>query len=63
MGDHELNVFIYTHDQLHHNIPLITAVLYGHTKSIVQIYFAMFAFWAVGLRSHPCPIMAFAYIM
>ena len=23
----------------------------------------MFVFWAVGLRSHPCPIMAFAYIM
>ena len=23
----------------------------------------MFAFWAVGLRSHSCTIMAFAYIM
>ena len=67
MGDHELNIYIYT--QLHHNTPtdnsrfILSCTVQRLQKVLSKFYFAMFAFLAVGLRSHPCPIMAFAYIL
>ena len=66
MCDHELNIYIYTVTSQYptdNSCFVLSCTVQPIQKVLSKFYFAMFVFWAVGLRSHPCPITAFAYIM